>query len=288
MSVTNSGAINVDAVTANGGPATARGVYVTNNGTSNFGPEVFTFTNDGGTIVVRQSTDGGATWHRGMAIDVASAPNNSVINLVGDGSIYGNIDLQTGDTVNVASGTTYFDGIINPEYVPVGGFTTADLDTGISGEGTLNINAGGNLELADPRLTGDPTMYDGPAYAIVDTLNMDPDGTLTFQLQPSAGGTQPVGTYPQVYTDTANLAGTLVADIYPAGGLFADSYFWDNVIDANVRNGTFDSCVVGSPYSLTPRPWRTSTIRVWPDRSRMSWPSSSFWTRRTISRRSTR
>ncbi len=213
---------------------------------------MLTFINDGGTIMVRSSGDGGATWTRGMAVDVSSSPNPTVIDLVANGKIYGNVDINPGDVINVASGTTYFDGIINPEYVPVGGFTSADLDTGIAGDGTLNIDNGGNLELADPRVTGDPTMYDGPAYAIVDTLNMDADGTLTFQMQPATGGTQPVGTYPLVYADTANLAGTLAVDIYPANGLFADSYFWDNVIDANTRNGTFASCVLASPYASTP------------------------------------
>ena len=96
-------------------------------------------------------------------------------------------------------------------------------------------------------------MYDGPAYAIVDTLNMDPDGTLTFQLQPATGGSQPVGTYPQVYADTANLDGTLFADIFPANGLFADSYTWLNVIDANDTAGTrFAGCALAAPYNLTP------------------------------------
>ena len=245
MTVTNSGTLDVDAVTANGGTASAIGVLPVGA----LATGTFTFINDGGTIQVRQSTDGGATWHRGMAVDVTGTPNPAVINLVGNGSIYGNVAVKTGDTVNVASGTTYFNGIINPSLVPVGGFTTADLDTGISGPGTLNINAGGNLVLADPRITGPANMYDGPAYAIVDTLNIDAAGTLTYELQPAAGGAQPVGTYPQIYTDTANLDGTLVADLHPAGGLFADSYFWDNVIDANTRNGTFTSCKLGGAYA---------------------------------------
>ena len=115
--------------------------YVTNNGTSNFGPEIFTLTNDGGTITVRQSMDGGATWHRGMAIDVASAPNNSVINLVGDGNIYGNVDVKPANDQR-RERHDIFRRNHQPRIVPVGGFTTADLDTGISGEGTININRG--------------------------------------------------------------------------------------------------------------------------------------------------
>jgi len=253
MVVTNSGSINVDAVVANGGTANAFGVVVAANGTATpAAGEVFTFTNDGGSIVVRESVDGGATWRRGMAIDVSAAANGSVINLLGDGAIYGNIDVAAGDVINVQDGTTYFDGIINPELVPAGGFTAADLDSGIAGEGTLNIDAGGNLILADPRLTGEADMYDGPAYAIVDTVNVGSDGTLTFELQPSAGGTQPVGTYPQIFANTANVDGTLVADITTPNGLFADSYFWNNVIDANALSGQFDACLIGGPLNSTP------------------------------------
>ena len=92
-------------------------------------------------------------------------------------------------------------------------------------------------------------MYDGPAYAFIETLNMGADGTLTYELQPAAGGTQPVGTYPQIFTDVADLDGTLVADITPAGGLFADNYFWDNVIDANTRNGEFAACNIDGAYA---------------------------------------
>jgi hypothetical protein len=205
--------------------------------------DLFTFTNDGGTIIVRNSNDGGATWTRGMAIDVADAANNSIINLLGDGNIYGNIDVQAGDVINVEAGTTVFDGVINPEYVPVGGFTEADLDTGISGDGTLNIQNGGNLFL----VAGNPdaTMDNGPAYAIVDTLNVGPEGTLTYELSPVDGGVQPVGTYPQIYADTANLDGTLVAAfVNNTNGLFFDDYFWDIVIDANVRIGEFAACTM--------------------------------------------
>ena len=47
--------------------------------------------------------------------------------------------LPAGTTtwINVQDGDTYFDGIINPEFLPVGGVTAADLDTGLFGEGTL-------------------------------------------------------------------------------------------------------------------------------------------------------
>jgi len=255
--ITNTGSINVDAITANGdavtdplspgGTATAYGIRVT--GAAGVAPttEVLTI-NNAGDIRVRESGDGGATWHRGEAIDVSAAPNASVINLI-SGNIYGNIEIQAADAINVQTGTTYFDGIVNSANLPTGGVTAADLDAGLAGVGTINIDNGGNLELADPHFSGDPTTYDGPAYVFADTLNVGADGTLTFQLEPAVAGTQPVGTYPQVFVDTANLSGTLAADIQPKNGLLQDNYFWDSVIDANVRNGTFDQCVVSGPLA---------------------------------------
>ena len=68
-------------------------------------------------------------------------------------------------------------------------------------------------------------------------------GTITFDLPGAVAGEVPVGTYPQVFVDTAYLDGTLVANICaPGNGLF-DTTVYQNVIDANVRTGTFDQCV---------------------------------------------
>ena len=186
MTVTNTGTIAVDAIVTDGPftepygaeGAKAYGVRVVRNRFVEPDPNaVFTFTNDGGTIVARQSSDGGqlwsAHWSRGMAIDVSDAPNASVINLLGDGLIYGNIDVQAGDVI-VQSGTTRFDGIINPENIPPGGFAAPILDTGVFGEGTLNIKQGGNLLLADPRLTGSPMMYDWYPPMRSSTRSMSP------------------------------------------------------------------------------------------------------------------
>ena len=249
--VTNSGTIDVEAVTVHGGPVSASGVRVITSPASlqNRARDLFTFTNDGGTIVARQSTDDGKTWQRGMAIDVSEASNPSVINLVGNGTIFGNIGVQAGDQLNVQSGTTYFDGIVNPLWLPGGGVTAAALDSGLSGVATLNIGAGGNLLLSDPRLTAPAAMYNGPSYALVDTLNVAGDGTLTLELQPGASGAQAAGSYSQVFANAANLNGTLVANVTPATGLFDDSYAWDNVIDANVRSGTFQQCSLGGIHA---------------------------------------
>jgi hypothetical protein len=248
--IVNTGTIVVEAQTAHGAPATAYGVRLVNW----FGPEadgsdVFTFTNDGGDIIVRQSVDGGDSWQRGIAVDVTAAPNPSVINLIGDGSIYGNIAIHGSDEINVEAGTTYFDGIVNPGSVPEGGVTGAALDSGLAGVGTLNVRDGGSLVLADPRFTGDAAMYDGPAYALVDTLNIADDGTLTFELEPAAVGAQAAGSYGQVFADQAHLDGTLEADVATANGLFADSYSWQNVVDANAAGGKFDQCRLGGDYA---------------------------------------
>jgi trimeric autotransporter adhesin len=185
MVVTNSGSIFVDAITTNGAPATANGLIVTANGlTAPLATDIFTFTNDGGTIIVRESEDGGATWRRGMAIDVASAPNNSVINLLGDGLIYGNIDVQAGDNIFVEDGVTVFDGIVNPECMP------PEYDNPLvsaCGQGTLTIQNDGNLcILVDGN--DDPSMDDGPSYVFVDTFNVADDGAIWFELSRQRGG----------------------------------------------------------------------------------------------------
>lgn len=252
LTLTNSGTIIVEAVSGHGGPAKANGVRVITSSAPSLAPrprDLFTFTNDGGTIVARQSTDDGKTWQRGMAIDVSQASNPSVINLFGNGMIYGDIGIQAGDQVNVQSGTTYFDGVINPYYLPGGGISAAAFDSGLAGVGTLNIASGGNLILGDPRLTTPAAMYDGPSYALVDTLNIASDGTLTLELQPGSSGSQAAGTYSQVFANKAKLGGTLVANITPASGLFDDSYSWDNVIDANVLSGSFQQCSLGGVHS---------------------------------------
>jgi trimeric autotransporter adhesin len=247
--ITNTGTIDVTAITGHQDNAQAWGIHVFDFAPGFPGPGDVLTVDNSGRIIARQSSDGGATFKHGLAIDVTGAPNPTVINLLGGGLIYGDIAVQAGDVINVKAGPTLFDGVINPSFLPAGGVTAADLDSGLMGVGTLNIEDSGNLILADPRFTGNPSMFDGPAFAFVDTLNVASDGTLTLQLQPEAGGLQPVGTYPQIFANTANLGGTLVADVMPANGLFADSYDWQNVIDANVRNGTFDQCVLGGPFT---------------------------------------
>ena len=73
---------------------------------------------------------------------------------------------------------------------------------------------------------------------------MGADGTLTYELPAVPADGAPVGTYPQIFANTANLDGTLVANIQPANGLFDDTTLYDNVIDANdSRTARSTSCV---------------------------------------------
>jgi outer membrane autotransporter protein len=181
--------------------------------------------------------DGGATFHRGQAIDVTDAPNQTVINLLG-GNIYGNIDVQAGDEINVTTGETVFNGVINSSCMPAGGPTALVADSAAlsgCGVGALTIAGDGNLHMViDP--------VDGPAYAFVDSLTVEADGTLTVDL-PAATGSAPIGTYPQIYADTVTLnGGTLVANIASSNGLY-ETTTYDNVIDGNTRTGEFDQCL---------------------------------------------
>ena len=147
---------------------------------------------------------------------MTQAPNRSVINLLG-GNIYGNIDLQSNaDAINVTTGETNFNGVINSFCMPAGGPTALppgdDASGGLSncgGVGTLTIGGGGNLHMLN-------VAADGPSYAFVNNFTVGANGTLTLDLPAATGGTAPVGTYPQIYSNAAFLTGgTLVANFAP-------------------------------------------------------------------------
>lgn len=228
--INNSGLLSVSAVT-DGGLSEATAIRILDTGAAVPDPAaVITISNDGGIIIARRSEDGGDTWLRGTAIDTSTAPNRAVINLIGDGGIYGDIDLAAGDAINVAGGETWFDGIINPECAG-----------GACGQGALNIGSGSALFLRHISAGGD-----GPSAGFVEQLNIAADGTLIFELPT---GADPESAYPRIVADVANLGGALLARA--GSGLYADSYLFENVIDANVRNGQFDSCGIdGNPALL--------------------------------------
>jgi outer membrane autotransporter protein len=190
-----------------------------------------TITNRAGTIWAGFSTDDGSTIQRGIAIDTVNVAG--LIQLQGtkaDGHIYGDINIARGNTIEVTEGKTFFEGTIN------------------GAEGTLDVFDGGGLVLCqegwtdscDPNGWGDANWdpqqgLDGPSSVFIDTFTIETDGTVAYQLTPRAA----TGTYPQVFAYTANLGGTLEAQFLP--GFYADKSFYDNIIEAGDRNGTFDA-----------------------------------------------
>ena len=150
-----------------------------------------TITNRAGTIWAGFSTDGGATIQRGVAIDTVNVAG--LIQLQGteaDGHIYGDINIASGNTIEVTEGKTFFEGTIN------------------GAEGTLDIFDGGKLVLCqegwtdacDPNGWGDANWdpqqgLDGPSCVFIDTFTIETDGTIAYQLTPRTA----TGTYPQVF-----------------------------------------------------------------------------------------
>ena len=84
LTVTNTGTISVDAITANGAPALAYGIHVlgSGGGVAPAASDVFTI-NNSGDIIARQSTDGGTTFHRGDGDRRLGGAEPTVINLLG-------------------------------------------------------------------------------------------------------------------------------------------------------------------------------------------------------------
>ena len=103
-----------------------------------------TITNRAGTIWAGFSTDGGATIQRGVAIDTVNVAG--LIQLQGteaDGHIYGDINIASGNTIEVTEGKTWFEGTIN------------------GAEGTLDIFDGGKLVLCQEGWTARATRMVG-------------------------------------------------------------------------------------------------------------------------------
>ena len=220
VDVTNTGLVHAF---AQGPDASATGIGVVAAET--------TITNRAGTIWAGISADEVSIIHRGIAIDTINA--DGLIQLQGTksaGHIYGDINIASGNTIEVTGGKTFFEGTIN------------------GAEGTLDIFDNGKLVLCQEGWTDacDPTGWgdanwdpqhgvDGPSSVFINTLTTQSDGTIAYQLTPRTA----TGTYPQVFANTANLGGTLEAQYLP--GFYADKSFYDNIIEAGDRNGTFDA-----------------------------------------------
>ena len=205
-------------------------------------------TNDGGSIWAGYSTDGGQTVYRGNAINTdgvpnpnfntitlvppvgPGAPNPVLIELKNGGNydapapIFGNIDITPDDKVVVTDGATRLDGIVNPDMVL---------------EGKLKIQTDGKL------IFGNTNALEGPSKAYVNTFKMDGSGILGVELTPDDSP----GSYPTITANTAKLDGTISA-IYDAA-YYGDSLYYNNVITAGARQGTFTSVVDNSALLKT-------------------------------------
>lgn len=251
VTMENRGTIQVSAMT-DGAPAQAYGIRVLDYENSfdvQAGEgDVFTLFNNGGTIIARKSTNLGANWDHGLAIDTSLAPNRVNIRFGGASAVYGDIDISADDAITIESGETALDGFINPDEVL---------------EGSLTINNGATLYLMDPR-NSNPN-YDGPAGGYLDSFTMQSGSTLALQLPTSSTsnvmsasslsapgiGTQSMHTpYTQIITNTAALNGTLELRVSSPNGLYDDRYEYQNIIDANTLTGRFTSVVTSTRSAL--------------------------------------
>ena len=257
-----SGSVGAVGIVLNGYSATINGA---NSPAANFDYSV-DINNQGGTIIARKSTDGGATWQHGTAIDVSNAPNSVNINLIGrlpgvgdnlgavhNGYVYGNIFLNNTEsdatgTINVLDGETKFDGVINPNAASTGG------------TGTLNINQGATLYLVNQKyntvvypngpVQQSNNYFDGAAGGNVYQFLVNHNGTLAIELNAGpVGGVQAYDSYSHITANTVVLAAGANLQIRPSSynGLYANSYTYNDVIvSTNDIVGHFTAAADGS------------------------------------------
>lgn len=261
LTITNSGTIRVTAI-SNGNPVETGGIVVFGGGFLSplvmdeedepLPPTRLTIANNGGTIIARESTNGGANFVHGTAIDTSDSFAPVDINFTGNSRVYGNIFLAEDDAITIVSGTTRLDGVVNP-FVPAGEDSFAILSTMSSAPlvGSLTINTGATLLLEDNPHNN--TSYSGPAAVNVETFTMQSGSTLTLQLPTSTSAAVAQASYPQVTATTANLAGTLRVQVNTPNGLYGNSYLFEDIISADTRNGQFASVVTSTgSVLLTP------------------------------------
>ena len=239
---TNTGTIRATAIT-NGGNAEATGIVVRDFFTSPVLPgstDRMTIANNGGTIIARTSTNGGATFRRGTAIDTVLAPNPVDIRFTGTSNVYGNIRISQDDTITVASGITTLDGIVNPDapMVETGGVLAAGPIGALVG--SLTVANGATLYLVDqPRGN---TAYDGPAGVNVDSFTLASGSTLQLQLPSSLLPAEAQAAFPYVNANTVTLTGAnLRLVLNTPNGLYHDAYVFNDVIEGVTRTGQFAS-----------------------------------------------
>ena len=249
--LTNSGTIQADAVTDAGGTPTATGIYLS-GGT---GTDLFVLNNKAGNIIARESTDLGATYTWGTAIDTDGAATPAELNFEGNGTlysttyhptvaladdqfgyIYGNVDIKATDTINVSAGETWLDGLVNSDAVP---------------DGSMTIKEGGLLFLLDDRndlLT--PDDYSGPSKVHVDNFTIEGKGRLALHLMGTDPAAIVLNDYPQVIANTVDLdpegdGNEAILEVRQASqnGLYHDHYRYEDVViatgGAGALNGQF-------------------------------------------------
>lgn len=241
--LTNTGTISATAIT-DGGISDATAILVE---TFDYSPvvsegQVFTIANNGGTLIARESVDGGHTFTHGVAIDTSEAPNPVEIAFSGAGHVYGNIRLSDDDVITVSNGVTVLDGVVNP-LEQFNGLDTTYRRPAAAGPvgplvGSLTVNNGGTLFLANDPLNN--PSYSGPAAVNVDAFRVIGSGTLALELPSFTLAGDAEGSYPYVNANTANISGSILEVVLNTpNGLYDDSYFFDDIIDANTLTGTF-------------------------------------------------
>ncbi|WP_156915577.1 beta strand repeat-containing protein, partial [Caenibius tardaugens] len=258
LALTNSGVIQADAVTDAGGYQNAVGVLLDDGA----GDDQFTLTNAAGSIIARQSTDLGATYVWGTAIDTDNASTPALINLMGDGStysgvypnvalkdpqfgyVYGNIEIKDGDAIVVSKGETWFDGAINTvtnrgdneEPLP-GELEPAVIDLGTP-DGSFTIKSDGLFFMLDDRYNFVTAKdYAGPSKVNVDSFTIEGKGVLALHLPGTSPAAVVLGDYPQVFANTVNLdpdgkgnEAILEVRQASANGLYSNAYHYEDVV----------------------------------------------------------
>jgi hypothetical protein len=130
--------------------------------------------------------------------------------------------------------------------MPAGGPTALTFDDpalSACGEGTLNINSGGNLILVSGNAVANDERR--AVLCVRRHLQHGADRHDHVRAEPRRLVVLNRSAPTRRYTPTRLISpGRLVADIRTTTLLPHNNYFWNNVIDANTRNGTFDQCAL--------------------------------------------
>jgi trimeric autotransporter adhesin len=190
-----------------------------------------TIENRGGQIWAGISDDGGATIHRGVAIETRFAPNPMDILLTGEehwGNIFGHINISDDDTIVVSNGVTSFDGIVNSDGKLFGEMTVAD-----GGIFFMRLNE-----------------VDGASQVNVREFTQEPDGTIWFEINATPFATAQAGPpdnfIGQINGDIVELAGT--ATLRPRAGIYQNFFVYEEVVTAQTSGtGEWDEVNSTSP-----------------------------------------